>query len=233
MLGFLENISYTKIKCSFKNYPLCQTLRITAILVLFLLLMFSFQVVRGQSLEDVQCEESFLSKLWIDPYGQEKLDNFWRYCFAEALIKQIDNGYLKSVPKLKPDLVEWIQDELSSDDIFRVEKVRQDKDYARYKFFLNFQSMRNSLAAVQLSITLGNPADEMFYWLQYVHVLSSDTFNDHISIVREEYFPIRPGKIEPFSAIGPYWFHDSFILKMLMNNILSGNVEVVGKRFGD
>jgi len=233
MLGFWETISVMKSKARFKKSSDFLASSIPIIFIFFIFGLFSFREANSEETKNIECEEKFLVQLWMDPYGLEHLDNQFRFCFAEALVRQIDYGYLKSVPRLKPKVSAWFQTELKSGDNYRIVEATQDEDYARYAFFNYFDNMRDALLAAQENILLEKPTDEVLNWLIYVESFSSDQFEKNVSKVQEAYFPLpKEGKIKPFSAIGPHWLHEKFILGMVINSFKSGQVVVNGKPLG-
>lgn len=133
-------------------------------------------------MQDFSCSDTELQNFSVGEgfdeidKGQAAFDSRTRYCFAEALIRTIDNAYLKRVPRVKPEKVSWLEGEYFSGDVNRVVGAYSDKDFQRWRYYVFFDTLKGHLETVQNTQRLSLPAWEVSNWLWVLHSLNDTHF---------------------------------------------------------
>ena len=165
--------------------------------------------------------------------GNESFDTRKRYCFAEALIKTIDEAFLRPVARLKPETSQWIEGEWYSGVPQRQIAVLNDKDFWRWKYFAYLDPLRKQLKLVQSVQSLQTPEWEFSNWVWVLYRLNADDWG---MILDQMYQRNNLRHYPENKAIKPFEFRinltdveRNILINFIIPLMQSGDVEILGR----
>ena len=122
------------------------------------------------------------------PNTGPSFDTRSRYCFANALVKNLQIAYQSDVPRLKPETEDWLVDEYYSGNYKRRHRVINDPDWNIYRYHRHVDRLIMALEKIQASQLAGDKNEEQRNWVWFVYWFSVDDLFDRTKDMEEQGF---------------------------------------------